>query len=68
LLRHSARLETEAAAIEEAVRWALDDGARTRDLARGADDAEVLTTEEMGVQVNDMLIGILREKIAITKA
>jgi 3-isopropylmalate dehydrogenase len=68
LLRHSAGLETEAAAIEKAVRWALDDGARTRDLARGADDAEVLTTEEMGVQVNDMLIGILREKIAVTKA
>ncbi len=68
LLRHSAGLETEAAAVEEAVRWALDDGGRTRDLAHGTDDAEVLTTQEMGVQINDMLIGILREKITVTKS
>jgi 3-isopropylmalate dehydrogenase len=67
LVRHSAGLETEAAAIEQAVRWALDDGARTRDLARGADDTEVLTTEEMGVAVNDMLIEILRDQVAVAR-
>ena len=35
LLRHSLRLETEAQAIETAVKDVLASGARTRDIARG---------------------------------
>jgi 3-isopropylmalate dehydrogenase len=58
LLRHSAGLETEAAAVEQAVRDVLEGGARTKDLARGGEEA--VSTEEMGVLVNDALIAGMR--------
>ncbi len=58
LLRHSAGLEAEALAIEQAVRTVLEDGARTRDLARGGEEG--ISTQEMGTLVNDALIFLLR--------
>ncbi len=36
LLRHSLQLETEAVAIETAVKKVLSSGARTKDIAHGA--------------------------------
>lgn len=62
LLRHSAGLEQEALAVEQAVRTVLESGARTRDLARGGE--AFLSTQEMGVQVNDALIAALRAPVA----
>ena len=54
VLRHSAGLEAEAAAIERAVRKVLEDGYRTADLARGnTTDFKVLSTTEMGKQVRE---------------
>ncbi len=58
LLRHSAGMGEEALAVEQAVRTVLEGGARTRDLARAGEEA--ITTDEMGVRVNDALIGLLR--------
>ena len=46
LLRHSLKLEIEAAAIEAAVESVLNAGHRTKDLARGSD--KVISTREMG--------------------
>src|SRR5271154_7429601 len=54
ILRHSGGLETEAAAIETAVRKVLEAGFRTADLARGnTTDFKVLSTTEMGRQVRE---------------
>ena len=49
MLRYTFKLGPEAAAIEEAVEKTLDQGHRTRDLARG--EQPVITTEEMGSRV-----------------
>ena len=65
LVRHSAGLEQEAQAIEQAVRAILEGGARTRDLARN--DEEVVSTQEMGSRVNDALIAALREQVAAAR-
>ncbi len=46
LLRHSLDLKTEADVLEAAVNRALEDGARTADLASSA--ARTLSTREMG--------------------
>jgi 3-isopropylmalate dehydrogenase len=46
LLRHSLRLETEAAVVEQAVHKVLQQGHRTKDLA--AKDAPWVNTSEMG--------------------
>jgi 3-isopropylmalate dehydrogenase len=54
MLRHSFALTAEAATIEEAVRRALLEGQRTRDLSRA--DQSFVTTKMMGAKV--------REKIA----
>ncbi len=62
LLRHSAGLEVEALAVEQAVRTVLESGARTKDLARG-DTRGALSTYEMGAQVNDALITALRAHV-----
>ena len=52
ILRHSAGLEAEAAAIEAAVRTVLEQGYRTTDLARGDKSGlTVLSTKEMGAKV-----------------
>jgi 3-isopropylmalate dehydrogenase len=54
ILRHSAGLEAEAAAIETAVRKVLEQGFRTPDLARGnAAGFTVLSTKEMGEKVRE---------------
>jgi 3-isopropylmalate dehydrogenase len=54
ILRHSGGLETEAAAIEAAVRKVLELGFRTPDLARGGSQGlTVLSTKEMGAKVRE---------------
>lgn len=56
VLRHSANLEVEAAAIEQAVIDVLAAGNRTADLARGTDSAQVIvSTTEMGKLVHQAL-------------
>ena len=56
VLRHSAHLEAEAAAIEAAVVQVLTAGYRTADLARGDEGAHgVSTTSEMGRLVHEAL-------------
>jgi len=61
LLRHSAGLEKEAAAIEEAVRQLLAAGYRTPDLVRGADHGfKVLSTTEVGAKVLELVKQILQ--------
>src|ERR1700677_544880 len=54
ILRHSACLEAEAAAIEASVRKVLEQGFRTPDLARtNPDGLTVLSTTEMGARVRE---------------
>jgi 3-isopropylmalate dehydrogenase len=54
ILRHSAGLEAEAAAIETAVRKVLEQGFRTPDLARANPQGfPVLSTSEMGAKVRE---------------
>lgn len=60
ILRHSAGLAVEAAAIEKAVRKVLESGFRTPDLARGnTEGLTVLSTTEMGAQVRDTVKTLL---------
>ena len=54
VLRHSAGLEQEAAAVESAVRRVLDDGHRTADLRSGT-DGPITSTEAMGRLVHEAL-------------
>ena len=65
ILRHSAGLEAEAAAIESAARKVLEQGFRTPDLARGnTQGLTVLSTKEMGakvrVTVKEQLLAVSR--------
>ena len=54
ILRHSAKLEAEAAAVETAVRRVLEQGFRTPDLARANPQGlAVLSTKEMGAKVRE---------------
>ena len=54
ILRHSAGLEAEAAAIESSVRKVLEQGFRTPDLARANPQGfPVLSTKEMGAKVRE---------------
>ena len=54
ILRHSAKLEAEAAAIEAAVRKVLEQGFRTPDLARSNTQGfTVLSTKDMGARVRE---------------
>jgi 3-isopropylmalate dehydrogenase len=56
ILRHSGGLEAEAAAIETAVRKALEQGFRTPDLAReNPQGFPVLSTTEMGAKARQLL-------------
>jgi 3-isopropylmalate dehydrogenase len=56
VLRHSGGLESEAAAIEQAVQQVLLAGHRTADLARGADASHsVVSTTQMGKLVHQAL-------------
>ncbi len=60
ILRHSAGLAVEAAAIEKGVRKVLESGFRTPDLARGnTEGLTVLSTTEMGAQVRDTVKTLL---------
>ncbi len=55
VLRHSAGLEQDAAAIEHAVRKVLDAGYRTADIARGDANTQLVSTQEMGKHVHQAL-------------
>jgi 3-isopropylmalate dehydrogenase len=57
LLRYSAGLDEEAAAVEAAVKKVLDEGYRTPDLARGDQSARVLSTGEVGSKIREVLVG-----------
>jgi 3-isopropylmalate dehydrogenase len=60
LLRHSAGLEKEAAAIEAAVRKVLEQGFRTPDLVRGnTDGLTVLSTTGMGTKIRETVKQLL---------
>ncbi len=60
ILRHSAGLETEAVAIESAVRKVLEQGYRTPDLARSNPQGyPVLSTREMGAKVRETVKALL---------
>jgi 3-isopropylmalate dehydrogenase len=63
ILRYSGGLETEAAAIETAVRKVLEQGFRTPDLVRGnasgAAGFTVLSTKEMGAKVRETMRPLL---------
>lgn len=54
ILRHSAHLDGEASAIEDAVSHVLQAGHRTADIARG-NAARMITTEQMGKLVREAL-------------
>jgi 3-isopropylmalate dehydrogenase len=57
LLRYSAGLEEEAAAIESAVRQVVAEGWRTADLARGDKSAKLLSTGDMANKVRETVAG-----------
>ena len=60
ILRHSAGLEAEAAAIEASVRKVLEQGFRTPDLARANPQGfTVLSTTEMGAKVRETVKQLL---------
>jgi 3-isopropylmalate dehydrogenase len=60
ILRHSAKLEAEAAAIEAAVRKVLEQGFRTPDLARAnPQGSTVLSTKDMGAKVRETVKTLL---------
>lgn len=63
LLRHSCRMEQEAADLETAIRQVLDAGYRTPDLARGG-KAHVVNTAEMGKLVERAFAGVLDRRFA----
>jgi 3-isopropylmalate dehydrogenase len=56
VLRHSANLEQDARAVEQAVHRVLDAGYRTADIARGhMSGQQTVTTQEMGKRVHQAL-------------
>jgi len=55
VLRHSAGLEQDAAAVEHAVHKVLDAGYRTADIARGDANTQLVSTQEMGKHVHQAL-------------
>ena len=60
ILRHTASLEAEAAAIESSVRKVLEQGFRTADLARSnTAGLTVLSTTEMGTKVRETVKSVL---------
>jgi len=64
LLRHSARLEQDAQAVETAVRKVLEQGYRTADLVRGQSKMGV-STQEMGKHVHQALNEIIDRRQAM---
>ena len=66
LLRHSGNLEQDALSVEAAVKRVLEQGYRTADLARGnAPGLNVVSTQEMGKQVNHALNEIIDRRQAL---
>jgi 3-isopropylmalate dehydrogenase len=60
LLRYTAKLEKEAAAIETAVHKLLEQGYRTPDLVRGKDHGyKVLSTTEVGAKIREIVKQLL---------
>jgi len=60
MLRYSAKLDQEAAAIEAAVNQVLDAGYRTADILRGNQPGQQLvTTKEMGLHVHSALTHLI---------
>jgi 3-isopropylmalate dehydrogenase len=55
VLRHSANLEQDARAVEQAVHKVLAAGYRTADIARGGENVQLVTTQEMGKHVHQAL-------------
>ncbi|MCL2660906.1 MAG: 3-isopropylmalate dehydrogenase [Acidobacteriaceae bacterium] len=64
VLRHSANLDEEARAVEQAVHAVLNAGYRTTDIARG-DNIQTVTTQEMGKHVLEALAGSVRKLNAV---
>ena len=64
LLRHSAKLEQDAQAVETSVRKVLEQGYRTADLARGESKMGV-STQEMGKHVHQALNEIIDRRQAM---
>jgi 3-isopropylmalate dehydrogenase len=62
VLRHSAKLEQDALAVETAVRRVLEQGHRTADLVRGQ---KGVTTQGMGKQVHEVLCELLNRRQAL---
>ncbi|HEV2463176.1 MAG TPA: 3-isopropylmalate dehydrogenase [Acidobacteriaceae bacterium] len=62
VLRHSAKLEQDAQAVETAVRTALEQGYRTADLVRGQ---QGVSTQEMGAQVQQALSELIDRRQAL---
>jgi 3-isopropylmalate dehydrogenase len=61
ILRHTAGLEKEPAAIEAAVRKMLEQGYRTPDLVRGKDHGyKVLSTTEVGAKIRELVKTLLK--------
>lgn len=55
VLRHSAGLEQDARAVEQAVHKVLEAGYRTADIARGGEGVQLVSTQEMGKHVHQAL-------------
>jgi 3-isopropylmalate dehydrogenase len=55
VLRHSANLEQDARAVEQAVHKVLEAGYRTADIARGGENVQLVSTQEMGKHVHQAL-------------
>jgi 3-isopropylmalate dehydrogenase len=55
VLRHSAGLEQDARAVEQAVHKVLEAGYRTADIARGGEGLQLVSTQEMGKHVHQAL-------------
>lgn len=62
VLRHSAKLDQDAQAVETAVRKVLEQGHRTADLVRGQ---KGVSTGEMGKQVHQVLCELLNQRQAL---
>ena len=55
VLRHSAGLEQDARAVEQAVHKVLEAGYRTADIARKSENVQLVSTQEMGKHVHQAL-------------
>src|SRR6201993_4571559 len=64
VLRHSAKLEQDAQAVETSVRKVLEQGYRTADLARG-ETKMTISTHEMGGRVHEALNEIIDRRQAM---